>query len=100
MAKWIKLELCEMVALKDDLMASYYVLIATFYSFRQVYNMVVEVSDGRYSAQTNVYIELIDMNDNIPQFTQSVYSVSDVYEEDNSISSTNRLPIVRVCISS
>ena len=62
--------------------------------------MVVEVSDGRYSAQTNVYIELIDMNDNIPQFTQSVYSVSDVYEEDNSISSTNRLPIVKVCISS
>ena len=88
-----------MVALKGDPMASYNVPIATFYSFLQVYNMVVEVSDGRYSAQTNVYIELIDMNDNIPQFTQSVYSVSDVYEEDNSISSTNRLPIVKVCIS-
>ena len=50
--------------------------------------MVVEVSDGRYSAQTNVDIELIDMNDNTPQFTQSVYSVSDVYEEDNFIYGT------------
>lgn len=62
--------------------------------------MVVEVSDGRYSAQTNVYIELIDMNDNIPQFTQSVYSVSSVYEEDDTISTSNRLPIVKVCIIS
>lgn len=59
--------------------------------------MVVQVDDGAYDATTNVYIELLDMNDNIPEFSQRVYSVYDVVEEDTSISTNNRLPIVQVC---
>lgn len=58
--------------------------------------MVVEVSDGRYQATTNVQIALIDMNDNIPEFSKRVYTVTNVVEEDSTVSTSNRLPIVRV----
>lgn len=58
--------------------------------------MMVEVSDGRYQARTNVQITLIDMNDNVPVFSQRVYNVVNVTEEDPSISTANRLPIVKV----
>ena len=60
--------------------------------------MQVEVSDGRYQAQTNVQVIVKDMNDNAPVFSKRVYSVYNVVEEDNSISPSNRLPIVQVFI--
>jgi len=58
--------------------------------------MVVEVSDGRFQARTNVHIKLLDMNDNVPEFTQRVYTVTNVVEEDPDVSTTNRFPIVKV----
>jgi len=63
----------------------------------QIYDLVIQVSDGRYEAQTRVKITLIDMNDNVPVFYPSVYLVTEgVEEEDSSITSTNRLPLVQV----
>ena len=57
----------------------------------QVYNMVVEVTDGRFQDRTSVSIELIDMNDNDPRFSKDVYFVRDgVVEEDPAVSSSNR----------
>ncbi|XP_067928117.1 neural-cadherin-like [Watersipora subatra] len=66
------------------------------YETRKEYEMLAEVSDGRYQATTSVLITLIDMNDNVPVFSKRIYTVKDVVEEDNSISPSKRLFIVQV----
>lgn len=60
--------------------------------------MVVEVTDGRFQDRTSVYIELIDMNDNDPRFSEDIYFIRDgIVEEDPNVSTSNRKFLVRVC---
>ncbi|KAI1289189.1 Protein dachsous [Halotydeus destructor] len=40
---------------------------------QSVYELVVEASDAHYSALCNLTVELIDIDDNVPIFAQSVY---------------------------
>uniref|UniRef100_A0A8C9T5I0 FAT atypical cadherin 3 n=1 Tax=Scleropages formosus TaxID=113540 RepID=A0A8C9T5I0_SCLFO len=43
---------------------------------RSFYNMTVEVTDGTNTASTQVYITVLDNNDNGPVFSQSTYDVT------------------------
>ncbi|XP_066507712.1 protocadherin Fat 3 [Hoplias malabaricus] len=43
---------------------------------QSVYNMTVQVTDGTNTATTQVYIRVLDSNDNAPVFSQSSYEVS------------------------
>ena len=39
------------------------------------------VQDGRYENFTTVYINVTDVNDNAPEFTENVYEINDIIEE-------------------
>ncbi|XP_049324918.1 protocadherin Fat 3 [Astyanax mexicanus] len=43
---------------------------------QSLYNMTVQVTDGTNTATTQVYIRILDSNDNTPVFSQPVYEVS------------------------
>uniref|UniRef100_A0A0A1WPP1 Fat-like cadherin-related tumor suppressor homolog n=1 Tax=Zeugodacus cucurbitae TaxID=28588 RepID=A0A0A1WPP1_ZEUCU len=48
------------------------------------YNLTVTVTDGTHIVNTNLYIHVVDINDNRPQFTQDIYyvNISENIEEE------------------
>lgn len=52
------------------------------YETTQSYNCIAKVFDGKYTAQTNVNITVLDVNDNPPTFSQSKYTFSNINEGD------------------
>ncbi|KAI4882362.1 hypothetical protein NFI96_005360 [Prochilodus magdalenae] len=43
---------------------------------QSLYNMTVQVTDGTNTATTQVYVRVLDSNDNAPVFSQPMYEVS------------------------
>ncbi|XP_033747330.1 neural-cadherin-like [Pecten maximus] len=52
------------------------------YETKNRYNCIAKVFDGKFTAQTNVNITVLDVNDNPPTFSQSTYNFNDVNEGD------------------
>ncbi len=70
---------CSLIATMDVLCTMYFSLtfhVTLLYLGRTTGEYLVEVaaSDGAYQAQTTVTIDVLDVNDNAPQFTQNQYT--------------------------
>ena len=59
--------------------------------------MVYRVFDDKYANLTNVIITITDNNDNSPKFDATIYNVTDVIEEDYTITKSNPKYILTVC---
>ncbi|KAK7483025.1 hypothetical protein BaRGS_00025688, partial [Batillaria attramentaria] len=53
------------------------------------FTLRLQASDGKYSAETTVRVDVNDVNDNFPVFHPQTQDVNDVVEEDDSITSNN-----------
>jgi len=51
--------------------------------------MTYRVFDDKYANTTTVVIQVVDVNDNAPQFDSAVYNVLDLVEEETGISKNN-----------
>ncbi|XP_070186866.1 neural-cadherin-like [Littorina saxatilis] len=49
------------------------------------FNLRLEANDGNFTATTEVAVTVLDVNDNIPVFSQSQYSFNDITENDNNV---------------
>ncbi|KAL5017569.1 hypothetical protein ScPMuIL_007158 [Solemya velum] len=61
-----------------------------------LYRMTVWVSDGLHTSSTGLTISVQDINDNAPQFSQPIYTVLGVKEEDHFITAASPIPILMV----
>lgn len=57
------------------------------YETQQSYNLTISVTDGTFTAFTNLLVQVIDINDNPPQFAKDVYhvNISENIEEESVI---------------
>ncbi len=56
----------------------------------QTYTLTYMVFDEKFSNETRVVVQILDVNDNPPQFTQPLYNVTNLDEEEEGITRTNR----------
>ncbi|XP_039488125.1 fat-like cadherin-related tumor suppressor homolog isoform X2 [Drosophila santomea] len=57
------------------------------YETKQSYNLTISVTDGTFTTFTNLLVQVIDINDNPPQFAKDVYhvNISENIEEESVI---------------
>ncbi|XP_026833139.1 fat-like cadherin-related tumor suppressor homolog isoform X3 [Drosophila erecta] len=57
------------------------------YETKQFYNLTISVTDGTFTTLTNLLVQVIDINDNPPQFAKDVYhvNISENIEEESVI---------------
>ncbi|XP_032575014.1 fat-like cadherin-related tumor suppressor homolog isoform X2 [Drosophila sechellia] len=57
------------------------------YETQQSYNLTISVTDGKFTTFTNLLVQVIDINDNPPQFAKDVYhvNISENIEEESVI---------------
>ncbi|XP_029635711.1 putative neural-cadherin 2 [Octopus sinensis] len=56
-----------------------------------VLNLTYYVSDGIFEANTTIQVIIEDVNDNNPEFTEKVYEVKGIVEENKTTTSTNKM---------
>lgn len=57
------------------------------YEIQTFYNLSISVTDGSNLVHTNLFIKVVDTNDNVPQFTKEIYhvNISENIEEESVI---------------
>lgn len=61
--------------------------------------MTLVVSDGLHNNTTTATITITDVNDNVPLFSQNQYRVTNITEDDTSITQTNPKSLIQVYLS-
>ncbi|KAL5017034.1 hypothetical protein ScPMuIL_006623 [Solemya velum] len=81
----------------DQTTGSIYVArMLDFETLPNVYSMTLVVSDGLHNNTTTATITITDVNDNVPLFSQNQYRVTNITEDDTSITQTNPKSLIQV----